>query len=339
MGQQQQQQQDEQELFPLQSIKEFFPTSSLDTLFDREYSALVVSFYKQSLVKQFLTEGEKYMMTLFNILSFGQQGVYDVINNLGSLAARIIFMPIEESYHVFFSQMLTRGKVAREQENDGNVDVVATNLGIVLKGVSTVGLVVLVFGYSYSYLLLQLYGGSMLTENQGPTLLRTYCLYVLVIAVNGITECFMFAVMDEQEISKYNYKMVVFSLIFTLASLLFTSYLGAVGFILANCLNMLLRIVASTRYIRKFFEGTSHTPLRDALPTLPVCMCLVSSFIITSASERRLCCDKGWLNIGIHVGVGVGCLVALLFALVRSEPALKTQLYSFIKRRRQNKQN
>ena len=76
-------------------------------------------------------------------------------------------MPIEESYHVFFSQMLTRGKVAREQENDGNVDVVATNLSIVLKGVSTVGLVVLVFGYSYSYLLLQLYGGSMLTENQG----------------------------------------------------------------------------------------------------------------------------------------------------------------------------
>ena len=63
--------------------------------------------------------------------------------------------------------MLTRGKVAREQENDGNVDVVATNLSIVLKGVSTVGLVVLVFGYSYSYLLLQLYGGSMLTENQG----------------------------------------------------------------------------------------------------------------------------------------------------------------------------
>ena len=94
----------------------------------------------------------------------------------------------------------------------------------------------------------------------------------------------------------------------------------------------------STRYIRNFFEGTSHTPLRDALPTLPVCMCLVSSFIITSASERRLCCDKGWLNIGLHVGVGVGCLVALLFALVRSEPALKTQLYSFIERRRRNKQ-
>ena len=73
-NQQQQQQQDEQEFFPLQSIKEFFPTTSLDTFFDREYSALVVSFYKQSLVKQFLTEGEKYMMTLFNILSFGQQG-------------------------------------------------------------------------------------------------------------------------------------------------------------------------------------------------------------------------------------------------------------------------
>ena len=74
--------------------------------------------------------------------------------------------------------------------------------------------------------------------------MKTYCLYVLVIAINGITECFMFAAMDEAEISRYNYMMVSFSVVFTAASLFFTSTFGAVGFILANCLNMLLRIVS-----------------------------------------------------------------------------------------------
>ena len=65
----------ETEKFPLKTVRDFFPSADTDTLFDAEYSALVVTFYKQSLVKQFLTEGEKYMMTLFNILSFGEQGM------------------------------------------------------------------------------------------------------------------------------------------------------------------------------------------------------------------------------------------------------------------------
>lgn len=32
--------------------------------------------------------GEKYIMTMLNVLSFADQGVYDIINNLGSLVAR-----------------------------------------------------------------------------------------------------------------------------------------------------------------------------------------------------------------------------------------------------------
>ena len=54
-------------------------------------------------------------MTFFSVLTFVDQGVYDVINNLGSLAARFIFLPIEESAYLLFSQILERGKLAKEQ--------------------------------------------------------------------------------------------------------------------------------------------------------------------------------------------------------------------------------
>ena len=77
----------------------------------------------------------------------------------------------------------------------------------------------------------------------GPTLLRWYCVYVLIIAVNGITECFMFALMSKDEVDHYNHYMVVFSLIFLVASLGLTKGFGSVGFILANCINMGLRII------------------------------------------------------------------------------------------------
>ena len=42
-------------------------------------------------------------------------GIYDVVNNLGSMAARFLFQPIEESGYLFFSQLLVRGKPLKEQ--------------------------------------------------------------------------------------------------------------------------------------------------------------------------------------------------------------------------------
>ena len=54
-------------------------------------------------------------MTIFGVLSFADQGIYDVINNLGSLAARFIFLPIEDGTYLLFSQTLERGKPAKEQ--------------------------------------------------------------------------------------------------------------------------------------------------------------------------------------------------------------------------------
>ena len=72
-------------------------------------------------MKQLLTEGEKYVMTVFSLLSLSQQGVYDVITNLGSLAARFIFRPVEESAYLFFSQLWTRNtRIEEQKENNVN---------------------------------------------------------------------------------------------------------------------------------------------------------------------------------------------------------------------------
>ena len=42
-------------------------------------------------------------------------GVYDTINNLGSLVPRFIFQPIEENFSIYFANSLYRGKPANEQ--------------------------------------------------------------------------------------------------------------------------------------------------------------------------------------------------------------------------------
>ncbi|XP_052802408.1 protein RFT1 homolog [Mya arenaria] len=318
--------------FPFTSVSQLFPTSTRDLPFiDPRQAWLTVSFFKQSFLKQLLTEGEKYVMTIFGVLTFADQGIYDIVNNLGSLAARLIFQPIEESGYLFFSQLLTHGQPRDKQKQDScalAVDV----LSCLLKLVVLTGAIILVFGMAYSYLALDLYGGGLLSTGTGPVLLRWYCLYVLVIALNGTTECFVFATMSKQEVDRYNQKMVVFSLLFLLSSLLLTSVCGSVGFILANCLNMAARIAHSIYYILQYFRGSKFKPLHDVIPHPAVIASLLAALIATLASERILCCDQGLVGRVLHVGVGGICLLAVLALVYLKETALVT----FIKQQYNN---
>lgn len=75
-----------------------------------------MSFVKQGVLKQILTEGEKYVMSMSPVLSFSEQATYDVVNNLGSLAARFIFRPIEESSYFYFTQTLARDVPLAKQD-------------------------------------------------------------------------------------------------------------------------------------------------------------------------------------------------------------------------------
>ncbi len=149
--------------FPLQTFNDILPTRKSMNF---DLLSLTWSFFKQSLLKQILTEGERYLMTLFNALTLAQQGVYDVINNLGSLAARFIFLPVEESYYLFFSQTLVRDKPASKQPQE-SLYLAAVTLESVLKFVLLIGLTIVVFGYSYSFLALDIYGGSILSLGEG----------------------------------------------------------------------------------------------------------------------------------------------------------------------------
>ncbi|XP_028408270.1 protein RFT1 homolog [Dendronephthya gigantea] len=318
--------------FPLRAFNDVFPSrKSPNSLWiNFKLLSLTWSFFKQSLLKQILTEGERYVMTLFNALTLAQQGVYDVINNLGSLAARFIFLPVEESYYLFFTQTLVRDKPASKQQPE-SLCLAAETLESVLKFVLLIGLTIVVFGYSYSLLALDIYGGSILSSGEGPTQLRWHCFYILIIAVNGITECFMFATMSQEAVEKYNKKMVVFSVIFLLSSW-FLTYFGAVGFIFANCLNMMLRIIHSLIYIQEYFCDTSLRPLQGFLPSKPVLLAYIIACIFTLWSDSMFCCSYGWFWRLCHIATGGLCGLAVILTIYLTEENLvqfvKKQLFS-----------
>ncbi|XP_070558753.1 man(5)GlcNAc(2)-PP-dolichol translocation protein RFT1-like isoform X2 [Ptychodera flava] len=308
----------EDESFPLKTVRDFFPrTNPGQKWTNLTLLKLTWSFFKQGFFKQILTEGEKYVMTFFNVASFADQGLYDIITNLGSLAARFIFFPIEESGYLFFAQTLTRGVPVKEQAEDA-VALATKVLENLLKFVFLLGMTILVFGYPYAYLLLDLYGGSLLSSGSGPTLLSCYCVYVLLIAINGTMEAFVFAAMSSQDVDRYNHKLLVFSVIFLFFSWLFTKLIGVLGFIFANCINMSVRIIYSIYFVKNYYKDTKYRPLKCLIPSTMVLIAYIVSIIITVISET-LCCDKGRLYQLVHVCIGGLCCLGVSLTIYFSE--------------------
>nr|XP_019579832.1 PREDICTED: protein RFT1 homolog isoform X1 [Rhinolophus sinicus] len=282
---------------------------------------LTWSFFKQSFLKQILTEGERYVMTFLNVLNFGDQGVYDTVNNLGSLVARLIFQPIEESFYIFFAKVLEREKDATLQKQE-DVAVAAAVLESLLKLALLAGLTITFFGFAYSQLALDIYGGAMLSSGSGPVLLRSYCLYVLLLAINGVTECFTFAAMSKEQVDRYNLTMLALSSSFLVLSYLLTRWCGSVGFIVANCFNMGIRITQSLCFIHRYYRNSPYRPLAGLYLSPVLLGAFVLSGGITAVSEVFLCCEQGWPARLAHVAVGAFCLGATLGTAFLTETKL-----------------
>lgn len=205
-------------------------------------------------------------MTFFNLLSFSDQGVYNAINNLSSLAARFIFAPIENNSYLVFAQFIDRNKPFNEQSKK-DLQVVDRVLKQLLKLMVLIGMIIVFFGYNYSELVLLIYGGKQFANEKAIGLMRWQCLYVAIIAINGVTETFTFASMSKDELNKFNYLIAVLSVVFLGSNFVFVNLIGLPGFVLSACIQMLGRIAYSFYLISKDFKMISISiKLNDLLP-------------------------------------------------------------------------
>lgn len=72
------------------------------------------------------------------------------------------------------------------------------------KVVTSIGLIGLVFGQSFAKTVLTLYGGTKFVEGDGLSvlLLRWHAVAIVLLAVNGIWEGYMFATMTSKELNR-----------------------------------------------------------------------------------------------------------------------------------------
>lgn len=300
---------------------------------DVELLKVIVSFMLQTIVKQVLTEGEKIIMTAFDLLTFAEQGAYDLVNNLSSLAARFILAPIEESSYLMFSRLIERTSNLQQQNAD-NLQTARTFLVNLTKLMTYFGSIVVAFGFNYSHLALLLYAGKKFADESNMTavtLMKAQTLYIMVIAVNGVTETFTFAAMTKDQLNFFNWILVACSAVLLLLSYLLTSYLGSIGFVLANSFNMALRVAKSLHFISGYwrekdssFKTQRASIFHQMLPRsfIPV-FTLVFSFFVMVICEKTLCCSST-LHSLLHLVIGGVLFILQLAVMYRYEGELVT---------------
>lgn len=143
-------------------------------------------------------------MTISPIMTFSQQATYDIVNNLGSLAARFVFRPIEENSYFYFTQTLSRDIPLKQQPRD-KVKQAYSVLYNLLKVVTSIGLIGMIFGQSFAKTVLTLYGGTKFVDDDGLSviLLRWHAVAIVLLAINGICEGYMFAAMTSIELDRF----------------------------------------------------------------------------------------------------------------------------------------
>lgn len=302
--------------------KNLFPgrvTGASGSWFDSSQLSLARAFTGQSVLKHLLTEGDKIVLASSSNLF--DQGVYAVVTNYGSLAARLLFQPLEETSRTMFSRLLA-GQGASAGEGSGAAAAAVDVLKSLLKFVVIVGLVFSALGSNYTFVLLDLLLGSKWSvDTEAPAVLSLYCLYVLTMAANGMTEACVYAVANEAEVAVLNRRMIAFFLGYAATAFALLRAMGTMGIVLANILHMSARIVSSWAFLRGYFTARGQEfRVRHVLPPPVVLAAFAAAWAVT-ALARGLFPGDTLLSKAKHVTVGVvmACTIALSILLGDSE--------------------
>eukprot|EP00095_Tigriopus_kingsejongensis_P008452 maker-scaffold18_size714446-snap-gene-1.16 protein:Tk08452 transcript:maker-scaffold18_size714446-snap-gene-1.16-mRNA-1 annotation:"protein rft1 homolog" len=304
---------------PLDSIRDFLPDLANFSV-DQERWKISWKLLQQGFLRQILMDGERYMFVCFHLMSLADQGIYGAVGNLAATSLKLFFVKMEESTHLYFSQTVSREALADETKEC----LPSKNLHTLLKFLILAGLVVVVFGTAYAHPLLQIYGGDLLTSGgMGTSILKFQMIYILLLGLNVTSESYVLNALGPRQLQRYSQVMTVVTVVYLGCVWIFSKQLGPVGFVVANYVNLGLRLVYNFHLITKRHQQSkAANPLTGILPTWGTTLALGLAWAICSLSETYVYNRQVTKDLLGHIAVGALGFFAVLAIISQRETSL-----------------
>eukprot|EP00466_Bigelowiella_natans_P020400 jgi/Bigna1/73365/fgenesh1_pg.24_\ len=360
-------------------------------LIDNESKGVALALSAQNVVKWVLTEGDKIILmsakaktqlSSSTAASGGNGGsanedmdaVYGVVFNLGSLLGRLVFEPVETHSRVQFDK-LSSARLSLQQEEEGEEEEKQSKGGHKESGallaykqkwreicelfafrtrfLLTIAGIILSLGPSYTWLLLHLLYREKYSNTDAPVVLSWYCLYVFLMAFNGMLEALRdSAATREQLASRSPFGLTGFMLItFVFSSSVAYSivpqrydFAGCVwkrGDRMVKLRESVLQCVGSDCvHSLAVYRGSAKNMMKDsaiqglakALPSRIVIGTMVASGLICKiASPRGPMAEASLMDHALHVAVGALCGLMILASVWASDRDIRREAATVIK--------
>ncbi|KAG8897505.1 Oligosaccharide translocation protein rft1, partial [Tulasnella sp. 417] len=287
--------------------------------FEPKLLRLSIAMTSQSFIKHILTEGDKFAVSMISTLE--DQGAYAIASNYGSLAARIVFQPIEESSRVFFSKALASEDAQKGKEVSKKQSAITsahTALSLLLLFNVHLTLLLVTFAPPYLPTVLKLLLPPRYLLTSAPQILALYPTILLpTMAFNGTLEAFLASTSTPSAMQAHARFLVSASVASVGAVWLLVEYLQwkTTGLVWANSFNLFLRAAWAGWWAWDWFRGNglAGRDWRQAFPPIPVWLaCLLCGTVVRATYPKGGALQgSGWKGIGQedikHVGVGIAC--------------------------------
>lgn len=236
--------------------------------------------------------------------------------HLGSLVARILFQPIEESSRLYFSKILSPPTQSKNSNPTQEAQTqAATTLQSILFLHSHLALALIMLLAPLIPFISSLLLPPRYRSTAAPYILRAYCAYIPAMGLNGILEAFVHATATPGQLQTQARWMVLFSVLF-IAGVTAGAF-GMLGvqwndalLVWANVMNLGARALYGWIFARKYFTGVPGlVSVSKVRPSIPGIMAFGFSGLVARWSERTY--DQGGARVR-HAGVCIGCGVISL---------------------------
>ncbi len=279
-------------------------------------------------LKHMLTEADKITLSL--LASAEDQGIYAITSNYGSLIARLLFLPIEDSTKLAVAKFAAIIR-AGEKNGDDEISALALLITTLLRMSTLIFILLPVVGSQYIELLVTLVfrNNANLNHSSFIATLSAYCVYLYTLALNGISEAYVHAIAPAHILAaRINFGLLLSSAAYFLA-IIMTRSTSTCGIIYAGAVAMAVRIVSNITYISQTLHidtchhaldiptaTITHIPKIAIFPfNLAITMLLIVVFAATKISATYYHDDHSTRCMLQHLLLGVVGVLAYLYCI------------------------